>query len=144
MSNICAGIGRGQLKVIDERIQQKTEIYNRYKEAFKDISEIKMQPVPEDTRPNHWLSAFVLDKNSKVKPNDIMDALDTENIESRPVWKPMNMQPVFAKCDFISLEEGKESVGQKLFGNGVCLPSDTKMTEEEQKVVIDVIRRLFK
>ena len=144
MSNICAGIGRGQLKVIDERIQQKTEIYNRYKEAFKDISEIKMQPVPEDTRPNHWLSAFVLDKNSKVKPNDIMDALDTENIESRPVWKPMNMQPVFAKCDFISLEEGKESVGQKLFENGVCLPSDTKMTEEEQKVVIDVIRRLFK
>lgn len=144
MSNICAGIGRGQLKVIDERIQQKTEIYNRYKEAFKDISEIKMQPVPEDTRPNHWLSAFVLDKNSKVKPNDIMDALDTENIESRPVWKPMNMQPVFAKCDFIYLEEGKESVGQKLFENGVCLPSDTKMTEEEQKVVIDVIRRLFK
>ena len=143
MSNICAGIGRGQLKVIDERIKQKTEIYNRYKEAFKDISEIKMQPVPENTRPNHWLSAFVLDKNSKIKPNDIMDALDAENIESRPVWKPMNMQPVFAKCDFISLEEGKESVGQKLFKNGVCLPSDTKMTEEEQNVVIDIIRRLF-
>ena len=144
MSNICAGIGRGQLKVLDERIKQKTEIYKRYKETFKDIPEIKIQPVPENTRPNHWLSAFVLDKNSKVKPNDIMDALDTENIESRPVWKPMNMQPVFAKCDFIYLEEGKESVGQKLFENGVCLPSDTKMTEEEQKVVIDVIRRLFK
>ena len=144
MSNICAGIGRGQLKVLDERIKQKTEIYKRYKEAFKDIPEIKIQPVPENTRPNHWLSAFVLDKNSKVKPNDIMDALDAENIESRPVWKPMNMQPVFAKCDFISACDGEKSIGQKLFENGICLPSDTKMTEEEQNAVIDVIRRLFK
>ena len=143
MSNICAGIGRGQLKVLDERIKQKTEIYKRYKEAFKDIPEIKIQPVPENTRPNHWLSAFVLDKNSKVKPNDIMDALDTENIESRPVWKPMNMQPVFAKCDFISACDGEKSIGQKLFENGICLPSDTKMTEEEQNAVIDVIKRLF-
>ena len=143
MSNICAGIGRGQLKVLDERIKQKTEIYKRYKEAFKDIPEIKIQPVPENTRPNHWLSAFVLDKNSKVKPNDIMDALDAENIESRPVWKPMNMQPVFAKCDFISACDGEKSIGQKLFENGICLPSDTKMTEEEQNAVIDVIKRLF-
>ena len=143
MSNICAGIGRGQLKVLDERVKQKTGIYNRYKEAFKDISEIKMQPVPENTRPNHWLSAFVLDKNSKVKPNDIMDALDAENIESRPVWKPMNMQPVFAKCDFISACDGEKSIGQRLFENGICLASDTKMTEEEQNAVIDVIKRLF-
>ena len=144
MSNICAGIGRGQLKVLDERIQKKTEIYNRYKEDFKDIAEIKMQPIPKNTVPNHWLSAFVLDENSKVKPNDIMDALDRENIESRPVWKPMNLQPVFEKYDFISVCNEEESVGQKLFENGVCLPSDTKMTEEEQKVVIDVIRRCFK
>ena len=143
MSNICAGIGRGQLKVLDDRIQKKTEIYNRYKEAFKDIAEIKMQPIPENTVPNHWLSAFVLDENSKVKPNEIMDALDRENIESRPVWKPMNLQPVFEKYDFISVCNEEESVGQKLFENGVCLPSDTKMTEEEQKVVIDVIRRCF-
>ena len=143
MSNICAGIGRGQLKVLDERIKQKTEIYKRYKEAFKDISEIKMQSVPENTRPNHWLSAFVLDKNSKVRPNDIMDALDAENMESRPVWKPMNMQPVFAKCDFISACDGEKSIGQRLFENGICLPSDTKMTEEEQNAVIDVIKRLF-
>ncbi len=143
MSNICAGIGRGQLKVLDERIKQKTEIYKRYKEAFKDIPEIKIQPVPENTRSNHWLSAFVLDKNSKVKPNDIMDALDAENIESRPVWKPMNMQPVFAKCDFISACDGERSIGQRLFENGICLPSDTKMTEEEQNAVIDVIKRLF-
>lgn len=144
MSNIVAGIGRGQLKVLDERIKQKTEIYNRYKEAFKDIPEIKMQPVPVDTVPNHWLSAFVSDENSKVKPNDIMDALDKGNIESRPVWKPMNLQPVFEKYDFISVCNGKKSIGQKLFENGVCLPSDTKMTEEEQNVVIKVVKDLFK
>ena len=144
MSNICAGIGRGQLKVLDDRIQKKTEKYNRYKEAFKDIAEIKMQPIPENTVPNHWLSAFVLDENSKVKPNEIMDALDKENIESRPVWKPMNLQPVFEKCDFISICNEEKSVGQKLFENGICLPSDTKMTEEEQKVVINIIRELFK
>ncbi len=144
MSNIVAGIGRGQLKVLDERIKQKTDIYNRYKEAFKDIPEIKMQPVPVNTVPNHWLSAFVLDENSKVKPNDIMDALDKENIESRPVWKPMNLQPVFEKYDFITVCDGKKSVGQKLFENGVCLPSDTKMTEEEQNVVIKVVKDLFK
>ena len=144
MSNIVAGIGRGQLKVLDERIKQKTDIYNRYKEAFKDIPEIKMQPVPVNTVPNHWLSAFVLDENSKVKPNDIMDALDKENIESRPVWKPMNLQPVFEKYDFITVCDGKKSVGQKLFENGICLPSDTKMTEEEQNVVIKVVKDLFK
>ena len=144
MSNIVAGIGRGQLKVLDERIKQKTDIYNRYKEAFKDIPEIKMQPVPVNTVPNHWLSAFVLDENSKVKPNDIMDALDKENIESRPVWKPMNLQPVFEKYDFITVCDGEKSVGQKLFENGVCLPSDTKMTEEEQDAVIKVVKDLFK
>lgn len=144
MSNIVAGIGRGQLKVLDDRIRQKTDIYNRYKEAFKDIPEIKMQPIPADTVPNHWLSAFVLDENSKVKPNDIMDALDAENIESRPVWKPMNLQPVFEKYDFISVCNREKSVGQRLFENGVCLPSDTKMTEEEQNVVIKVVKDLLK
>ena len=144
MSNICAGIGRGQQKVIKKRIKQKTEIFNRYKEAFKDIPEIRMQPVPENTVPNHWLSAFVVDENSKVKPKDIMDALDAENIESRPVWKPMNLQPVFQNCDFIKVCDGDKSIGQKLFENGICLPSDTKMTEEEQKRVIKIIKNLWK
>ena len=142
MSNIVAGIGRGQLKVLDERIKQKTDIYNRYKEAFKDIPEIKMQPVPVNTVPNHWLSAFVLDENSKVKPNDIMDALDKENIESRPVWKPMHMQPIFKDYDFIKVEE--EPVSTDLFERGVCLPSDTNMTKEEQDIVIDIIKNLWK
>ena len=89
MSNIVAGIGRGQLKVLDLRIKQKTEIYNRYKEAFKDMADIKMQPIPENTMPNHWLSVITIKKDSKVKPLDIMVALEKENIESRPVWKPI-------------------------------------------------------
>ena len=142
MSNIVAGIGRGQLKVLDKRIKQKTDIYNNYKEGFKDISDIEMEPIPVDTKPNHWLSVITLDKNSKVKPIDIMEALDKENIESRPVWKPMHMQPIFKDYDFIKVEE--EPVSTDLFERGVCLPSDTNMTKEEQEVVIDIIKNLWK
>lgn len=141
MSNITAGIGRGQLKVIDSRISKKTEIYNTYKEAFKDIEEIQMQPIPENTKPNHWLSVITLKKDSKVTPLEIMEKLEKENIESRPVWKPMHMQPVFKNCDYIQFEE--KSVSEDLFNRGVCLPSDTKMTEEEQKRVINIIRGCF-
>ncbi len=142
MSNIVAGIGRGQLKVLDKRIEQKTNIYYTYKEGFKDIDDIKMQSIPEDSKPNHWLSVITLNKNSKVKPLDIMESLEKENIESRPVWKPMHMQPVFKKYDFIKIEE--KPISEDLFERGVCLPSDTKMTEEEQKKVIDIIKNLWK
>ena len=142
MSNILAGIGRGQLKVLDERIAQKANIYNNYKDGFKDISDIEMQPIPENTKPNHWLSVITLDKNSKVKPLDIMEALEKENIESRPVWKPMHMQPVFKDYDFIKVED--RAVSEDLFERGVCLPSDTKMTKEEQETVIDIIKNLWK
>lgn len=141
MSNIVAGIGRGQLKVLDNRIQKKTEIYNTYKEAFKNIFDIEMQPVPENTKPNHWLSVMTIKENSKVTPLQIMDALEKENIESRPVWKPMHMQPVFKDCDYIQAAE--KSVSEDLFNRGVCLPSDTKMTKEEQERVIKIIKELF-
>ncbi len=142
MSNIVAGIGRGQLKVLDLRIKQKTEIYNRYKEGLKEITDIEFQPIPENTVPNHWLTAITVKENLKVKPLDIMVALEKENIESRPVWKPMHMQPVFANCDFVKVEEN--AVGKDLFERGVCLPSDTKMTEEEQNRVIEIIKELWK
>lgn len=142
MSNIVAGIGRGQLKILDLRIKQKTEIYNRYKEAFKDVADIKMQPIPENTMPNHWLSVITLKEDSKVKPLDIMVALEKENIESRPVWKPMHMQPVFEKCDFIKVAD--EPVSKELFETGVCLPSDTKMTKEEQDKIVNIIKNLWK
>ena len=142
MSNICAGIGRGQLKVLDKRIEKKTNIYERYKRAFEGISEIKMQPYMANSKPNHWLSAIILDKTSKIKPIDIIEALEKENIESRPIWKPMHMQPFFKDYDFITLEKEK-SIAQDIFERGVCLPSDTKITDEEQKKVIKIIKKLF-
>ena len=141
LCNVCAGIGRGQLKVFDKRIEKKTKIYNTYKEAFKDIPEITMQPVLERSKPNYWLSAMQIDENSKVSPLDIIVALEKENIEARPVWKPMHMQPVFEKYDFIKVSN--KDIAKELFERGVCLPSDTKMTEEEQMRVINIIKDLF-
>lgn len=142
MSNIVAGIGRGQLKVLNDRIEQKKEIYNTYKKAFEDIKEIELQPVPENTRPNHWLSVITIKEGSNVTPLQIMEALEKENIESRPVWKPMHLQPVFEGCEFFSNND-KISVGEDLFNRGVCLPSDTKMTKEDMSRVISIIRNLF-
>lgn len=143
MSNICAGIGRGQLKVLDKRIEKKTEIYNKYKNELEKVKEIKMQPIPKNTKPNHWLSVITIDKDSKVKPLNIMETLEKENIDSRPVWKPMHLQPVFKGYDFITAKNDGTSVSEDLFNRGVCLPSDTKMTEEEQERVIDIIKKCF-
>lgn len=140
MSNICAGIGRGQLKVLDKRIEKKTEIYNKYKNELEKVKEIKMQPIPKNTKPNHWLSVMTIDKDSKVKPLNIMETLEKENIDSRPVWKPMHLQPVFKGYDFITAKNDGTSVSEDLFNRGVCLPSDTKMTEEEQERVIYIIK----
>ncbi len=143
MSNICAGIGRGQLKVLPERIAQKKKIYENYKNGFAEIKDIEMKPIPEDTVPNHWLSVITIKKDSKVTPLQIMETLEKENIETRPVWKPMHMQPVFKGCDFIKTVEGKP-ISEDLFERGVCLPSDTKMTEEQQNRVIELIKSCFK
>ena len=142
LSNISAGIGRGQLKVLDERIAEKTNIHNTYKEGFKSIKEIQMQPYMQNSKPNFWLSAIILDKDSKVTPLQIIEALEKENIESRPIWQPMQLQPVFAGRDFITLNESG-SVSEDIFSRGVCLPSDTKMTREEQAKVIEIIKGLF-
>lgn len=141
MSNIVAGIGRGQLKVLNDRLAKKKEIYETYKEGFKDITEIEMKPVPVDTKPNYWLSTMLLKEESKVTPLNIMEALEKENIESRPIWKPMHMQPVFEKYDFIKVED--KPVSEDIFARGVCLPSDTKMTKVEQQEVIRIIKELF-
>ena len=100
MSNIIAGIGRGQLKVLDERVAQKRAIYERYKAAFADIADIHMMPINSFCEPNCWLTCFAI-TGDKVCPNDIMDALAEKNIESRPIWKPMHLQPVFEKYDYI-------------------------------------------
>ena len=142
MSNVLAGIGRGQIKVLEERISKKREIYETYQKAFENIDDIQMENESSDERSNRWLSTLLLKKDSKVKPIDIINALENENIESRMVWKPMHMQPVFEKYDFIKTQENT-SVSEDLFTRGVCLPSDTKMNDEDMQRIIKTILKLF-
>ena len=140
MSNIVAGIGRGQMKVLDQRIEQKRHIFAYYQEHLGDLEGISFMPMHENERANCWLSVIQLAPDCKVRPLDMIVALEKEDIETRPVWKPMHMQPVFADCDYI--DNGK--VGESLFENGVCLPSDTKMTDEDLKRICTIIRGLWK
>lgn len=144
MSNVVAGIGRGQLEVLDERVRQKTAIFMRYREAFSDIAELSMMPVRDYGVPNFWLSCILFDAGSRVKPIDVLLALEKENIESRPIWKPMHLQPVFAKYDFVTVQKPGADVAADIFGRGLCLPSDTKMTEEDQAKVIEIVRGCFR
>lgn len=136
LSNICAGIGRGQLKVLNERINKKNEIFLKYKNKLEEKTIFKMIPVPNDSKPNHWLSVALVN-SEKITAQDIIEYLQTKNIEARRVWKPMQLQPVFENCDYIQVAEN--SVSERLFNLGICLPSDTKMTEEIQEKVIDEI-----
>lgn len=141
LSNICAGIGRGQLKVLDERVSRKIEIYNIYKDCFKNNEYISLIPEPENSSPNHWLSVITLSKDCKANLFDVLNALDKANIEGRPAWKPMHMQPVFSNCDFFSsLDEG--SICEDLFNRSVCLPSDTKMSDEQVRFVADIVNKV--
>ena len=143
MSNIVAGIGRGQMLHLDEHVRLKTQIRKRYEEAFSDIEEITLNPYYENSEPNFWLTCMTIDEKSPVKPLDIMEALDKENIETRPIWKPMHLQPVYAGRDFIQVKDGI-SVGEDIFNRGLCLPSDIKNTEEDMEKIISIIRRFFR
>jgi len=136
MSNIVAGIGRGQLRVLDQRVQKKRYIFEFYKRELAELEGVQFMPSNEWDEPNYWLSSLTL--NGKVRPEDIMNALEEENIESRPVWKPMHLQPYFEKYDYVGGE-----VSEKLFENGVCLPSDTKMTDEDLQRVVEIIKGLW-
>lgn len=144
MSNVLAGIGRGQLLHLDEHIAKKKAIYMAYKDAFAEIPAITMNPYDESCmEPNYWLSCITIDADSSVKPLDIMVLLEKENIESRPIWKPMHLQPVFADCDYFSHYEDGSSVSEDVFNRGVCLPSDIKNTPEEMAKIIEMIKGLF-
>lgn len=142
MSNIVAGIGRGQLLHVEEHRKLKEEIYNRYKEGLKDLP-VKMNPYLKYSHPNFWLSCITINKDALAicTPEKIRLALENENIEARPIWKPMHLQPVFSDRDFITVDG--IDVGKDIFERGLCLPSDIKMTEEEQQEVINVIKRCF-
>lgn len=143
MSNITAGIGRGQLLHMEEHKALKKAIYAQYKEAFADVEEITMNPMNPDGDANNWLSCMTIAPGCKVTPDMVMDALAEENIESRPIWKPMHLQPVFAEYDFIPYYPDGSSVGTDIFERGLCLPSDIKNTPEDMELIIATVRRCF-
>lgn len=138
MSNVLAGIGRGQLKVLDDRVAKKKYIFEFYKRELGGLDGIEFMPIHEWNEPNYWLSAIQL--TGDIRPIDLIEALEKENIESRPVWKPMHLQPFYEKYDYIHLGT---DVAANLFENGVCLPSDTKMTDEDLERVCGTIKELW-
>lgn len=180
MSNVIAGIIRNQLDMLETHIDQKKNIYYRYKEGLKDLP-ISMNPFEKDkSNPNYWLSCLTIDKEylakqvrsdkdylyereeGKSSPHEILDAINSINAEGRPIWKPMHKQPIFMKYDFINRhgkakamtnayieggivdEDGlPEDISMDIFDRGLCLPSDNKMTEEEQDRIIKVIKACF-
>lgn len=160
MSNVIAGVVRGQIPYLEEHIAQKKAIYERYREGFKDLP-VKMNPFDaENSEPNYWLSCMLIDKDAmccqergdlsysyeseqgKSCPHEILDTLIALNAEGRPIWKPMHMQPMYAQAAFVSAVDGQDVDGE-IFQRGLCLPSDNKMTPEQQDVIIEVIKRCF-
>ncbi len=141
MSNLCAGVGRAQLLTLREHIARRKEIYAYYKQAFAALP-LRMLPVPEDSEPNWWLSVAMLEDDSLLSAQQLVDALEAENIEARRAWNPMHCQPVFAGCSYYAAEEGR-SASEDFFRRGVCLPSGSAMTEEDLDVIADCVRRVF-
>ena len=173
MSNIIAGIIRGQIPYLDEHIAQKKAIYKRYEKGLADLP-VKMNPWDrENSQPNFWLSCLIIDKDAmapqvrseqnylykhesgKSSPQEILEAMAAINAEGRPIWKPMHMQPIYRTNAFVTVEgngRGKSNayiegagidVGADIFQRGLCLPSDNKMTAEQQDKIIDVIHKCF-
>ena len=172
MSNVVAGVVRGQFPYLEEHIAQKKAIYNRYKEGLKDLP-VKMNPIPEDCEPNYWLSCLIVDENAMTKqvrsdsgvlytkehgkscPSEILDAIRSINAEGRPIWKPMHMQPIYRLNPFMNkdglnraksnayIEGSAQDIGMDIFNRGLCLPSDNKMTVEQQNRIIEVIKACF-
>lgn len=140
LSNICAGIGRGQMKVLPLRIRQKRAIFARYAEMLHGLP-LCMQPSLPCAVSNRWLSAVLLDKGCGRSPAELIQALDAAHMEGRYLWKPMHAQPVFSGAEFVTA--GGAAVSEELFARGVCLPSDTKMSMSDVDRVCSVIRGLF-
>jgi pyridoxal phosphate-dependent aminotransferase EpsN len=138
MSNVLAGVGRGQLEVLDERVDQRRAVAQRYRDAFADLPGIELMPQASYGRHTNWLSCFLVDEAALGCSRDgIIAALQKENIEARPVWKPMHLQPLFADAPRYGGE-----VAEDLFARGICLPSSSSLSAEEQRRVVGVIRGL--
>ena len=159
LSNVVAGVIRGQLPHLEEHIAQKRAIYRRYKEGLKDLP-VKMNPFDEiNSVPNNWLSCLIVDKDAMSKqvrtdltvsyekergkscPSEILDVIAAHNAEGRPIWKPMHMQPIYKDNPFVTAHESP--INEDIFERGLCLPSDNKMTTEEQDVIINAIKACF-
>lgn len=140
LSNICAGIGRGQMEVLDRHVKLRREMHDFYADLFKNVKEVTVFSEPNsDYFSNHWLSCIVIDVNALGKTStDLRIALEKENIECRPLWKPMHLQPIFEKYPYYG---GK--ISQELFENGLCLPSGSNMTESDKKRISDALRSFF-
>ncbi len=143
MSNVCAGIGRGQLMTLEEFADRKRKIRKRYMDELCELDELSFCPWPEGTNPNCWLTCVRINSEN-IMPVDLMDMLEEENIESRHIWKPMHEQPIFSKCDFFTDREDGTSFASDVFANGVCLPSDIKMTDDDMSRVCGLIRTFVK
>ena len=159
MSNIIAGVVRGQFEYLQEHVDKKKAIFERYKEGLKGLP-IKMNPFIEgDMEPNYWLSCMIIDKDAMCKqvrtastatfvkekgkscPTEILETLEKYNAEGRPIWKPMHMQPIYKNNPYVSAYDN--NVGEDVFERGLCLPSDIKMTADEQNAVIEIIKSCF-
>jgi dTDP-4-amino-4,6-dideoxygalactose transaminase len=141
MSNICASIGRGQMEVLDKHINLRIDMHTFYIELFKDIEGVSVFSVPnEDYFSNYWLTTIVLDSNKTngIKSDDLRLALEVENIDCRPLWKPMHLQPVFKKYPYYGTQ-----VSETLFENGLCLPSGSNLTDPERKRIREVVSNIF-
>ena len=160
MSNVIAGVVRGQLPWLENHVARKKEIYRRYQEGLKGLP-VSLNPyLPEIMEPNFWLSCLLIDEAAmcpqertdttvsyttepgKSCPTQILETLSALNAEGRPIWKPMHLQPIYRSNAFVSAREGGD-VGADIFRRGLCLPSDHKMTDEQQDAIIETIRRCF-
>lgn len=140
LSNVLAGIGRGQMEVLEKRIQKKREIFAKYKQELSQLPEIRFMPELENTCSNRWLTVCLIEQNAIEKNRDhLLRVLTNENIEARPVWKPLHMQPLFSRNRFYPHVQD-HVISEQLFLNGLCLPSGTSMTLEEQMRVINCIK----
>lgn len=143
MSNILAGIGRGQLKVIEKRIASRQHLYQLYREELAELP-IKIMSEPSYGRCTHWLSAITLDpQKTDIRPREVLAALTAEKIEARHIWKPMHLQPLFAGTEYYPHGDDGESVSDHLFELGVCLPSGSNLTSSQQQRVLQAIKRIF-
>ncbi|WP_414054025.1 DegT/DnrJ/EryC1/StrS family aminotransferase [Macrococcus equi] len=141
LSNVCAGIGRGQMEVLDDRVARRREIFDIYAREIGDIDGIELMPELPETKSNRWLTALTIDSQKLgVTPNELIEKLAAENIESRPVWKPLHMQPVFEGTKYYQHDE---DVAKDLFERGLCLPSASLMTDEDVVFVCDTIKKII-